>query len=378
MGLCNSSENLSAEEREARAREKNLSKALDKEMSDDNTKEQKVNKLLLLGAGESGKSTLFKQMIALYKKDGFDTEYRKSFTRVIYQNIISSMSILCQYYELFDQDEAMGDSVKSECPELMKQIFQLVDEGKAEQPTWRIDMPLVDVLETLWSDPGILYTYENRSKFQLQDSSSYFFGRLKEIAAEDYIPTEQDVLRSRVRTTGIVEDTFVIQDTEFRMYDVGGQRNERKKWIHCFEDVTAVIFVAAISEYDQFLYEDENTNRMEESLNLFGEICNNRYFRKTAMILFLNKKDLFEEKIKKVSLRVCFGELFNTEEYKDYDLEDGELFVQEQYRACKNPKNTKKLYIHVTTATDKSNMARMFGAVRDTVIQEALEEVGMC
>ena len=50
--------------------------------------------------------------------------------------------------------------------------------------------------------------------------------------------------------------------TVFEMYDVGGQRNERKKWIHCFEGVTAVIFVAAISEYDQKLFEDASTNRM--------------------------------------------------------------------------------------------------------------------
>merc|ERR1719242_2006817 len=79
-----------------------------------------------------------------------------------------------------------------------------------------------------------------------------------------------------------------------------------KKWIHCFESVTAVLFVAAISEYDQVLYEDENTNRMVESLNLFEEICNSRWFRDTSMILFLNKRDLFEDKIQNVSLSVCF------------------------------------------------------------------------
>lgn len=81
------------------------------------------------------------------------------------------------------------------------------------------------------------------------------------------------------------------------MYDVGGQRNERKKWIHCFDEVTAVIFVAAISEYDQVLYEDNTQNRLVEAINLFEEICNSRWFEKTSMILFLNKRDLFEDKI---------------------------------------------------------------------------------
>ena len=93
------------------------------------------------------------------------------------------------------------------------------------------------------------------------------------------------------------------------MFDVGGQRNERKKWIHCFEGVTAVLFVAAISAYDQVLYEDENTNRMVEALNLFSEICNSNWFRDTAMILFLNKRDLFMEKIKKVIDAVAVAEV---------------------------------------------------------------------
>ena len=69
-------------------------------------------------------------------------------------------------------------------------------------------------------------------------------------------------------TSGIVEEKYVIDGVEFVMYDVGGQRNERKKWIHCFDNVTAVIFVAAISEYDQVLYEDNTQNRIIEAVNL--------------------------------------------------------------------------------------------------------------
>jgi hypothetical protein len=82
-------------------------------------------------------------------------------------------------------------------------------------------------------------------------------------------PKHLDVLRSRVRATGIVENEFEIDGNFFMMFDVGGQRNERKKWIHCFENVAAVMFVAAISVYDHKLYEDVTTNRMVEALNLF-------------------------------------------------------------------------------------------------------------
>merc|ERR1712107_975016 len=96
---------------------------------------------------------------------------------------------------------------------------------------------------------------------------------------------------------GIVEENYVIDGVLFTVFDVGGQRNERRKWIHCFEKVTAVIFVAAINEFDQMLYEDNKVNRMDEAIILFDEICNSKWFKRTNMILFLNKKDLFEEKL---------------------------------------------------------------------------------
>merc|ERR1712154_106416 len=118
-------------------------------------------------------------------------------------------------------------------------------------------------------DSGVRCTYENRAKFQFPDSGPYFFDRMDAMIAEGYIPTQQDVLRSRVRTTGIVETSFEIEGNNFKMFDVGGQRNERKKWIHCFENVSCVVFVAAISEYDQVLFEDDSTNRVTEALNLF-------------------------------------------------------------------------------------------------------------
>merc|ERR1719506_1118409 len=122
----------------------------------------------------------------------------------------------------------------------------------------------------------------------------------------DWIPSVSDVMKARVRTSGIVEEAYSIDGVNFRMYDVGGQRNERKKWIHCFDNVTALIFVGAISEYDQVLYEDKTQNRLVEAVDLFEEICNSKWFLGTSIILFLNKKDLFEEKylVKGVPLNI--------------------------------------------------------------------------
>ncbi len=84
--------------------------------------------------------------------------------------------------------------------------------------------------------------------------------------------------------------------------------SERKKWAHCFEDVTAIIFVVAMDGYDMKLYEDENVNRIQEARKLFDDIVNSKWFQSTNIVLFLNKSDLFAEKIKTVDLKVCFSD----------------------------------------------------------------------
>jgi len=174
-----------------------------------------------------------------------------------------------------------------------------------------------------------------------------------------------------LRTSGIVEKVFLIQGTQFKFLDVGGQRNERRKWIHCFQDVVAVIFVTAIQEYDQFLYEDEKENRLKESLNVFNQIINNNYFLRSTIILFLNKMDLFEDKIKRVRLKPYFPEY----EGPEYSLEDSFKFIQSKYTTMSEDKN-RLIFPHKTCATDTKNIERVFEACKVTILKASLDRIG--
>jgi guanine nucleotide-binding protein G(i) subunit alpha len=143
------------------------------------------------------------------------------------------------------------------------------------------------------------------------------------------MPTDQDVLRARVRTTGITENEITIQGSKFRIVDVGGQRAERKKWINCFQDVSCILFVVAISEYDQVLFEDDVTNRVEEALKVFDEICNLKIFAKhESMLLLFNKFDLFTEKMQRVPLSKYFPEFTHGE-----DANEGVKYIQGLFEA---------------------------------------------
>jgi len=316
----------------------------------------RVHKLLLLGAGESGKSTLFKQLVSIYGK-GYPEAERTGFIPSIHNNVIISMIALCNYSRNFGpvlpQNEAIRDSI---------------EELKGGE---ELTQSMAEKVTTLWNDPGIQATYSNRSRFQLPDSAKYFFDQVNNLWLNDYIPTNQDILRVRVRTTGIIETEFEIDGNKFRMFDVGGQRNERKKWIHCFENVRALLFVAALNEYDQVLFEDENINRMTEALTLFDEVCNLTWFQHTSILLFLNKRDLFQEKLLSVPLKGRFPEYLGDNSY-----ESACQFVRSEFESKnKNPK--KSIYTHITCATDTTNVMAVFNGVKDTIIRNCLDQAGL-
>ncbi|XP_064633728.1 guanine nucleotide-binding protein G(i) subunit alpha [Lineus longissimus] len=338
------------------------SKQIDKTLRADGEKAAREVKLLLLGAGESGKSTIVKQMKIIHEK-GYSKEECLQYRPVVYSNTIQSMvAIIRAMGQLkieFGHPERANDA---------RQLFALAgnaDDGELSQD-------LAEVMKRLWKDHGVQHCFSRSREYQLNDSASYYLNELDCISQQGYIPTEQDVLRTRVKTTGIVETHFTFKDLHFKMFDVGGQRSERKKWIHCFEGVTAIIFIVAMSEYDLTLAEDQEMNRMMESMKLFDSICNNKWFTDTSIILFLNKKDLFEEKIKKSQLAICFPEYAGSNTY-----EEAAAYIQMQFENLNKRKETKEIYTHFTCATDTGNVQFVFDAVTDVIIKNNLKDCGL-
>lgn len=325
------------------------------QLKQDKKRLEKEIKLLLLGAGESGKSTIAKQMKIIHLS-GFSDKEREVFKMVIYSNVVTSIRSLitaAEDLEIPIEEEDLATKIMQE---------NYFDEELTEE--------MAEEISKMYNSPSIQKSLKRSAEFQLNDSAQYYFGKIHELAKSDYLPSEQDILRSRAKTTGIIETEFTVKEVTFRMVDVGGQRSERKKWMHCFQDVTAVIFCVAMSEYDLKLYEDNTTNRMVESLRLFGEICNNRWFADTSIILFLNKKDLFAEKIKKIDLNVCFQNYMGG---KNYDA--AAEYLEKQFFK-RNNNETKTIYPHQTCATDTNNIRVVFDAVRDMILRAALNQTG--
>jgi GTPase SAR1 family protein len=340
------------------------SREIDQMTQKQHNKTVSVVKLLLLGAGESGKSTLFKQIVGIYGK-GWKSIERDKFTEAVHTNTLASIQALCKYSDIFNA-KGMGTAVLPENVAIKDSILGYRLGSKM------INSKIAEMIKTLWRDPGIQKTYTLRSNFQLLDSAEYLFSRVDAICESNYIPNEQDVLRVRVKTTGIIETDFQVMDSKFKLFDVGGQRSERKKWINCFDDVTAVLFLAALSEYDQVLEEDGVTNRMSEALDLFNQICNEKCLKDTALILFLNKSDIFVEKLKKVSISV-FDPKY---EGPPNDYEASITHIESLFRAQNKNKN-REIYSHITCATDQENVKKVFLSVRDIIIRQSLVSGGL-
>uniref|UniRef100_A0A8C4X2L8 Guanine nucleotide binding protein (G protein), alpha transducing activity polypeptide 2 n=1 Tax=Erpetoichthys calabaricus TaxID=27687 RepID=A0A8C4X2L8_ERPCA len=320
----------SAEDKELAKR----SKELEKKLQEDADKEAKTVKLLLLGAGESGKSTIVKQMKIIHQ-DGYSEEECLAFKAIIYGNILQSILAIVRAMQTLGID--YGNSSRADDGRTLNNLADSIEEGT---------MPpeLVAVIKRLWVDTGVQACFERAAEYQLNDSASYYLNQLDRITAENYLPNEQDVLRSRVKTTGIIEEQFCFKDLQFRMFDVGGQRSERKKWIHCFEGVTCIIFCAALSAYDMVLVEDDE---------VVGG-C-------TQLKLLLLYGSLF---------CYCFPTGPNT-------FEDAGNYIKNQFLDLNMRKDIKEVYSHLTCATDTQNVKFVFDAVTDIIIKENLKDCGL-
>lgn len=198
---------------------------------------------------------------------------------------------------------------------------------------------------------------------------------------KNYIPTDDDLILVRYRTLGMTEKIFKFEETKekaggdklvIKHVDVGGQRNERRKWMHFFDNVGAVIFVASLSAYDEIIFEDPDTNAMHEALEVFREQINNEIFAQIPFILFLNKYDLFVEKINdNISIIEAFPD-YNGQ----HDVEACYSYIKQQFeKQCRD--KSRKIHTFRTIATKRDDVEKTFGDVRRILISQALERAGI-
>ncbi|KAJ5736185.1 uncharacterized protein N7483_001310 [Penicillium malachiteum] len=315
---------------------------IDRVIKSDKKTMDRTIKILLLGAGESGKSTIIKQMRIIHSR-GFPEEERHQTRAVIYSNIVIAFKVLLDIMNAENIDfqnektRAMGDLLDKTEP----------DVGSDDAFS---DLKIRDAMRAMWLDTGVQKAVARGHEFALHDNLSYFYESLDRIFSPGWLPDNQDMLQARLRTTGITETLFELGQMNFRMMDVGGQRSERKKWIHCFEGVQCLLFMVALSGYDQCLVEDQNA-----------------WFKRKPIILFLNKIDLFKAKLSISAISKHFPDYSGS----DTDFEAAARYFADRFRGI-NRIPDREIYIHQTNATDTTLLKATMDSVQDMIIQKNL------
>lgn len=318
-------------------------------------------KILLLGAGESGKSTIVKQLKYIHRRKLEDEELKLT-ADSLHQNVVDCTKAVLTAAQHFNVD--FGPKYTP----MVEHVLAIANGNNSHG----IRLNVADgntILELFKSEP-FQQVFARRSEFWVLDSYEYYIDNLHRFTEEDYKPSEEDCIMARIRTTGIVVTELeqrIIQEREYepdkllyQVVDVGGQRNERKKWIHCFDDVRAILFIENLAGYNQVLFEDNTKNRMRESLELFTKITSTKQFADTPIFLFLNKKDLFSKMIAKVDLAV---------EFPDYTGGCDSLaaldFIKAEFQKC--CPDGKKVLIDVVAACVRAEIRSAFQQVKITL-----------
>ncbi|GJE88993.1 guanine nucleotide-binding protein subunit alpha [Phanerochaete sordida] len=237
-------------------------------------------------------------------------------------------------------------------------------------------------IKALWAD-DVIQDMLRRRKLRLDLLPGFFLHErdVDRIAKRDYTPSDDDVVRSRLRTLGVQEhrihfETGPAAGTEWCLYDVGGSRTQRAAWFPYFDDCDAIIFLAPISCFDEKLAEDRRVNRLEDSYQLWKMICANKLLSKAQIILFLNKCDLLDKKLKS-GVRVrdfvpSFGDRKN-------DLQTvAQYFAQHFKEIAKSHASALRPFrVHLTSVVDTKATALTLGIVGESILRTQLRDADL-
>eukprot|EP00455_Lapot_gusevi_P030294 TRINITY_DN3258_c0_g1_i2.p1 TRINITY_DN3258_c0_g1~~TRINITY_DN3258_c0_g1_i2.p1 ORF type:complete len:361 (+),score=35.61 TRINITY_DN3258_c0_g1_i2:56-1084(+) len=309
-------------------------------------------KWILLGGGEMGKTTLMKNIISFY---GTNLLARPDWLTTLREDTWQSMQLLVNEAERV-YSQRLGGSIAENLHE-EKKIIQSYD--PYSQICEKYTMEVGAAIHRLWQDPFIRQCYTLGHEFQLPDSAGYWFDRALLWSDPNYTFTLLDVLHSYRRTSGIEEANLTINGDLVTIVDTGGQKNERKKWIHVFDNTPSVLFVVAISHYNQMMFEDPRCNRLADSLAIFDELIKAQYFTQSRFVLVFNKMDVFRERIQIYPLRDYFPDYDGPQQ----DADAAQAWLVQQFRN-RLPSHRQIDDIFFTTATDlvdtQSNVSNMY------------------
>jgi len=252
-----------------------------------------------------------------------------------------------------------------------------VDARNKDDPTLVLAASCADIV-SLWQDAAVKQVLDQRG-IRMEDQPGFFLDDVARVATADYEPTEDDIVRARLRTFGVEEHRFVTDNgalgSEWYIYDVGGSRNMRPQWVPYFDDVQSIIFLAPLA-FNQTLDEDRNVNRLEDSILLWKDVCRNPLMARAHIILFLNKMDILDKTLAagiQVKTYVpSYGSAPN-------DVPHVTKYFKDKFKAYHKRLSPKprSFFCHETSAIDTQATQAVLVGVREGILRNHLEKLNV-
>lgn len=356
MGACGSKEGVGTLEKSRsfsslfKDGEARRTSAVDKKLKAMKDNQVDDVQLLIMGTGGCGKSTFFKQIqrILQGEKGDWTTEEKVDLIPQIHINMYDSILKIVEQTKIVKRPQRnISEANRKHC-EMIAKAFE--EKREFQSDIW-------ESLRAVWADPAIQQTYSEavKDKFWIDDNTEFYFSKISEFAGANFLPKTEHLLRIRMRTTGIIEKSITHDNKKITFIDVGGQRNERKKWFRkngIFENSKGILYVIALNEYDIVTFEDDTANAMQEALQTFEQVCESPAFQNVPIVIFFNKTDLLAEKLEKgAPLSYCF------EEYVGPNTRTEVIqYIKDQFMLrCDDPRRIRKVYQTNFTNTDELN-----------------------
>ncbi|KAH8116109.1 G-alpha-domain-containing protein [Phellopilus nigrolimitatus] len=250
-----------------------------------------------------------------------------------------------------------------------------IDWSDAHDPTRVLHACGPDLLQ-LWADERVRALLR-RNKLRLEEMPGFFLDSLDRITSLTYLPTDDDILKARLKTLGVTEYRFTMKagnavSHDWRVYDVGGQRSLVPAWVPFFDDMNAIIFLAPISCFDQVLMEDNSVNRLEDSVLLWKSVAANPLLAKTNLVLFLNKCDVLRAKLR---AGIRLGKYVISYGDRPNDFEHASDYLRRKFYNIHNDHSPepRQFYSHFTSVTDTKTTSVILENVADMVLRANLK-----
>ncbi|KAI0674434.1 G-alpha-domain-containing protein [Trametes maxima] len=258
------------------------------------------------------------------------------------------------------------------------------DAGDPDDPSLVLHACAEDMI-TLWDDP-VIKALLRAQGIRLEDMPGFFLDCIERVTHPKYVPTDDDILRARLKTLGVSEHRFTIKEVfaggisrDLRIYDVGGHRSLvrlRAAWAPFFDDMNAILFLAPLSGFDQVLAEDESVNRLEDSVLLWKSICSNPLLGKTNLILFLNKIDIFKAKLR---AGIQFGQYIISYGNRPNDYDNTSAYMRRKFGQIHREYSpqARTFYCHFTSVTDTKSTSEVLVNIQESIIHANLKSISL-